>query len=113
MILLLIIYLLGCIVSFILDYRYTLDKYEEVKLNDLGCFFIISLFSWISAISGIFIYYGGKIVVHKKFKKIPTKWTATDKEKVEEIKNALFRHEKEHFISYDVIEWLNNLKYRI
>lgn len=110
----LLIYLLGCIVSFILDYRHTLDEYEEVKVNDLGIFLLLSLFSWVSVISGLFIYHGDKVVICKKSKKLKkTPWTATDKEKVEEIKNALFRHETEHFISYDVIEWLNNLKYRI
>lgn len=108
------IYLLGCIVSLILDYQYILNKYKEIKISDLGFFFIVSMGSWLSVISGLFAYYGDKTIVCKKPKKLKkTLWTATDKEKVEEIKNALFHREKEYFISYDIIEWLNNLKYRI
>lgn len=40
-------------------------------------------------------------------------WTASDHEKVEEIKIALLQLEKEHNISYsEEIDWLNNIKYR-
>lgn len=110
---LLIIYLLGCIVSFILDYRYTLNNYEEIKINDLGFFLIISLGSWASVITGLFVYHGDKVIACKKSKKINTKWTATDNKKVEEIKTALSLFGKEHNISYnEEIEWLDNLKYR-
>lgn len=117
MIVALLIYLLGCIVSFILDYRYTLNEYEEIKINDLGFFFIMSLGSWASVITGLFIYRGDKVVVRKKpkeLKKIPAKWTATDKGKVENVKGALFKLEREHGLSFiEEIKWLNDLKYRI
>ena len=117
MVVALLIYLLGCIVSFILDYRYTLNEYEEIKINDLGFFFIMSLGSWASVITGLFVYRGDKVIVRKKpkeLKKIPAKWTATDKGKVEEIKTALSLFGKEHNVSYnEEIEWLNNIKYRI
>jgi len=110
---LLIIYLLGCIVSFILDYRYTLNTYEEIKINDLGFFLIISSGSWASVIIGLFIYYGDKIIVCKKSEKINTKWTITDKKRVEDIKSALFQIEIEHGVLFDEEkEWLDNLKYR-
>ena len=40
-------------------------------------------------------------------------WTASDTGKVEEIKIALLRLEKEHSISYsEEIQWLDELKYR-
>lgn len=111
----LLIYLLGYIANFILEYRYTLNTYEEVKISDLGFFFILSMGSWISVITGLFMYYGDKTIACKKSKELKkTSWTATDKGKVEEIKNALRQLEMEYSISFNKeIEWLENLKYRI
>lgn len=67
-VLLITIYLLGYIVSFILNYRYTLNKYEEIEVNDLGFFLIISTGSWLSVIIGLFTFYGDVVIVYKKSK---------------------------------------------
>jgi len=110
----LLIYLLGCIISFILNYQYTLDEDEEITVNDLGFILLLSFASWLSVFVGFFALYGDKVIVHKKSKRIHIQWTEADNGKVEEIKGALLKLEREHSISFiEEIEWLNNLKYRI
>ena len=70
MITLLIIYLLGCIVTFIFNYNYTLNKWEEITISDIVVFFILSLLSWPSLAIGLFIFYGDKVIIRKKSKKL-------------------------------------------
>ena len=68
MITLLIIYLLGCIITFIFLYKYTLNKWEEITISDIGVFSILSLFSWLGLIIGLLVFYGDKVIIRKKSK---------------------------------------------
>lgn len=72
MITLLIIYLLGCIITFIFLYKTTLNKWEEITISDIGVFLIMSLFSWLGLAIGLLVFYGDKVVVSKKSKKHDT-----------------------------------------
>lgn len=73
MIILLIIYLLGCIVAFIFQYNNTLNKWGEITINDIVFSFLVSLFSWISLVIELSEFYGDKVVVSKKSKKHDTR----------------------------------------
>lgn len=69
MITLLIIYLLGCIITFIFLYKSMLNKWEKITISDIGVFSILSLFSWLGLAIGLLVFYGDKVVVSKKSKK--------------------------------------------
>ncbi len=68
MITLLIIYLLGCIITFIFLYKHTLNKWEEITISDIGVFSILSLFSWLGLVIGLLVFYGDKVIIRKKSK---------------------------------------------
>lgn len=75
--LLIIIYLLGYFVTFIFLYKYTLNKWREITINDITVFFFTSLLSWVSLIIGFIVFYGDvedidedKVIIHKKSKKL-------------------------------------------
>ena len=77
---LLIIYLLGCIVTFIFNYNYTLNKWGEITISDIAVFFITSLLSWPSLAIGFAVFYGDvediaedKVIVSKKPKEHETR----------------------------------------
>lgn len=72
MITLLIIYLLGCIITFIFLYKTTLNKWEEITISDIGVFLIMSLFSWLGLAIAFLVLYGDEVVVSKKSKKHDT-----------------------------------------
>lgn len=72
MITLLIIYLLGCIITFIFLYKTTLNKWEEITISDIGVFLIMSLFSWLGLAIGLLVFYGDKVIICKKSKKHDT-----------------------------------------
>lgn len=73
MITLLIIYLLGCIITFIFLYKTTLNKWEEITISDIGVFLIMSLFSWLGLAVGLLVFYGeDKVIIRKKSKKHDT-----------------------------------------
>ena len=70
---LLIIYLLGCVITFIFQYNHTLNKWGEITVSDIVFFFITSLLSWASLIIGFAVFYGDvediaedKVIVSKK-----------------------------------------------
>lgn len=65
----LIIYLLGCIITFIFLYKHTLNKWEEITISDIGVFSILSLFSsWLGLVIGLLMFYGDKVIIRKKSK---------------------------------------------
>lgn len=68
MIILLIIYLLGCIITFTFLYKTTLNKWEEITISDIGVFLIMSLFSWLGLAVGLLVFYGDKVIIRKKSK---------------------------------------------
>jgi len=68
MITLLIIYLLGCIITFTFLYKTTLNKWEEITISDIGVFLIMSLFSWLGLAVGLLVFYGDKVIIRKKSK---------------------------------------------
>lgn len=68
MITLLIIYLLGCIITFIFLYKCSLNKWEEITISDIGVFLIMSLFSWLGLAVGLLVFYGDKVIIRKKSK---------------------------------------------
>lgn len=68
MITLLIIYLLGCIITFTFLYKTTLNKWEEITISDIGVFLIMSLFSWLGLAIGLLVFYGDKVIIRKKSK---------------------------------------------
>lgn len=68
MITLLIIYLLGCIITFIFLYKTTLNKWEAITISDIGVFSILSIFSWLGLTIGLLVFYGDKVIIHKKSK---------------------------------------------
>lgn len=68
MITLLIIYLLGCIITFIFLYKTILNKWEEITISDIGVFSILSVFSWLGLIIGLLVFYGDKVIIRKKSK---------------------------------------------
>lgn len=70
MITLLIIYLLGCIITFIFLYKTTLNKWEEITISDIGVFLIMSLFSWLGLAVGLLVFYGDKVIIRKKSKEL-------------------------------------------
>lgn len=70
MITLLIIYLLGCIITFIFLYKTTLNKWEEITISDIGVFFIMSSASWLGLVIGLLVFYGDKVIIRKKSKKL-------------------------------------------
>lgn len=72
MITLLIIYLLGCTITFIFLYKSMLNKWEKITISDIGVFSILSLFSWLGLAIGLLVFYGDKVVVSKKSKKHDT-----------------------------------------
>lgn len=72
MITLLIIYLLGCIITFIFLYKSTLNKWGEITISDIGVFLIMSLFSWLGLAIGLLVFYGDKVIICKKSKKHDT-----------------------------------------
>lgn len=68
MITLLIIYLLGCIITFIFLYKTILNKWEEITISDIGVFSILSVFSWLGLVIGLLVFYGDKVIIRKKSK---------------------------------------------
>lgn len=73
MITLLIIYLLGCIITFTFLYKTTLNKWEEITISDIGVFLIMSLFSWLGLAVGLLVFYGDKVIIRKKSKNCDTR----------------------------------------
>lgn len=65
MLLILLIYILGIIVTLRIWY-YTLDNGTKVTLFDLSFVILISIFSWIAFIVIIIMEYGDKTVFKKK-----------------------------------------------
>ena len=70
MALFIIVYSLGYILTFIMNWRYGLKKYKQIELKDLTFFILISLCSWISLIIGLTVFYGDIIIYKPKNKTI-------------------------------------------
>lgn len=66
MTLFIIVYLLGYILTFIMNWRYGLKKYKQIELKDLAFFIFISLGSWLSLIIGLTVFYGDIIIYKPK-----------------------------------------------
>lgn len=70
MALFIIVYSLGYILTFIMNWRYELKRYKEIRLSDLIYFIFISLGSWLSLITGLTVFYGDIIIYKSKNKTI-------------------------------------------
>lgn len=68
MILLIIIYLLGFSICFILNYRYIWNENGQVTLGDLAYCLFVSVFSWLGTIICILVLYNDVVIVRKRTK---------------------------------------------
>ena len=66
MALFIIVYSLGYILTFIMNWRYELKRYKEIRLSDLIYFIFISLGSWLSLVIGLTVFYGDIIIYKPK-----------------------------------------------
>lgn len=66
MTLFIIVYSLGYIFTFIMNWRYGLKRGEEIHLSDLIYSILISLGSWLSFIIGLTVLYGDVVIYKPK-----------------------------------------------
>ena len=63
-----IIYIIGCIASFIIGVKIRLDKYSQLTVWDIEIAFFESLFSWLSLIGNLLNHYEKTVIYKKKDK---------------------------------------------
>lgn len=66
MALFIIVYSLGYILTFIMNWRHELKRYKEIRLSDLIYSIFISLGSWLSLIIWLTVFYGDIIIYKSK-----------------------------------------------
>ena len=65
MLLVIILYIIGCILDTILCIYYFIEEYNEVTLSDLMVSILTALFSWIAIVPILFFCYGDIIIYRK------------------------------------------------
>lgn len=61
-----IVYIIGCIASFIVGVKIRLDKYSQLTVWDIEIALFESLFTWFSFIGNILNHYENTVIYKKK-----------------------------------------------